>query len=214
MGLVGVADAPKPESYLTVHALRKMGVDVWMVTGDNRTTAEAIAKAVGIPTDRIVAGAMPADKVTKVEELKKMGRLVAMVGDGINDSPALARADLGIAIGAGTQVAVEAADMVLVRSNLHDVVVALDLAKVVFNRIKLNFLWAIVYNIVAIPFAAGIWFPWTHMLVPPQYAGLCMALSSISVVVSSALLRCYQRPAILSDELASPRVTLLESGKR
>jgi hypothetical protein len=119
---------------------------------------------------------------------------------------------LGIAIGAGTHIAVDAADMVLVRSNLHDVVVALDLAKVVFNRIKLNFLWAIVYNIVAIPFAAGMWFPWTHMLVPPQYAGLCMALSSISVVVSSALLRLYQRPQIL--EGGEARVTLLESGTK
>lgn len=212
LGAVGIADAPKAESQATVRALREMGMDIWMVTGDNHTTAEAIAKEIGIPLDRVLAGAMPADKVTKVEELKKKGRSVAVVGDGINDSPALARADLGIAIGAGTQVAVEAADMVLVRSNLFDVVVALDLAKVVFNRIRLNFLWAIMYNVVAIPFAAGIWFPWTHMLVPPQYAGLCMALSSISVVLSSALLRCYRRPLMIEGNKG--RVSIVESGKR
>ena len=212
LGIIGVADAPKAEARSTVVALQGMGIAVWMVTGDNRVTAEAIAAQVEIPLECVVASAMPADKVTKIDELKKAGKTVAMIGDGINDSPALARSDLGIAIGAGTHIAVDAADMVLVRSNLHDVVVALDLAKVVFNRIKLNFLWAIVYNIVAIPFAAGIWFPWTHMLVPPQYAGLCMALSSISVVVSSALLRLYQRPQIL--EGGEARVTLLESGTK
>jgi Cu+-exporting ATPase len=188
-----------------------MGIDVWMVTGDNHTTAEAIANEIGISLDHVLAGAMPADKVAKIESLKSKGKLVAMVGDGINDSPALARADLGIAIGAGTQVAVEAADMVLVRSNLFDVVVALDLSKVVFNRIKLNFLWAIMYNIVAIPFAAGIWFPWTHTLVPPQYAGLCMALSSISVVISSALLRCYTRPTMHSAIELTPITKTLKS---
>jgi len=212
LGIIGVADAPKAEARSTVVALQSMGIAVWMVTGDNRVTAEAIAAQVEIPLECVVASAMPADKVSKIDELKKAGKTVAMIGDGINDSPALARSDLGIAIGAGTHIAVDAADMVLVRSNLHDVVVALDLAKVVFNRIKLNFLWAIVYNIVAIPFAAGIWFPWTHMLVPPQYAGLCMALSSISVVVSSALLRLYQRPQIL--EGGEARVTLLESGTK
>lgn len=194
VGVIGIADVAKKEAFSTIAVLRSMGIDVWMVTGDNRTTAEAIADELDIPKDRVVAGVMPADKVAKVAELQSLGQVVAMVGDGINDSPALAKADLGIAVGAGTHVAIEAADVVLIRNNLHDVVVALDLARRVFNRIKWNFMWACIYNIVAIPFAAGIWFPWTHMLVPPQYAGLSMAMSSISVFISSMLLKFYRRP--------------------
>ena len=201
LGVIGVADVPKPESLLAVTALRSMGMDVWMVTGDNKTTAEAIADQFDIPKDRVISGAMPQDKVAKVIELQRAGRSVAMVGDGVNDSPALAAADLGIAIGAGTHVAIEAADMVLVRSNLLDVVVALDLAQVVFRRIKINFMFALLYNILAIPFAAGVWFPYTHMQVPPQYAGLSMAMSSISVVASSMALRLYRRPAIINQLL-------------
>ena len=143
----------------------------------------------------MLAGVLPKDKVLKVEELQHTeGRSVAMVGDGINDSPALAEAHLGVAIGAGTEVAIEAADMVLVRSHLHDLVVALDLAKVVFARIKWNFVWALCYNLLAVPYAAGVWFPWTHVLLPPQYAGLAMALSSVSVVLSSMALWLYKRP--------------------
>ena len=198
LGILGIADVPKPEAYLAVTTLRSAGIDVWMVTGDNKTTAEAIADDFGIPKDRVVSNAMPQDKVAKVRELQRAGRSVAMVGDGVNDSPALASANLGIAIGAGTHVAIEAADMVLVRSNLLDVVVALDLAKVVFRRIRINFMFALMYNILAIPFAAGVWFPYTHMQVPPQYAGLSMAMSSISVVASSMAIRFYKKPLILT----------------
>jgi len=196
VGILGIADVVKGEAVSTLIALKSMNVDVWMVTGDNRTTADAVADFVGLPRDRVVAGAMPADKVAKVEELQRAGRVVGMVGDGINDSPALARADLGIAIGAGTHIAVDAADMVLVRNNLHDVVVAIDLAKVVFRRVKWNIFWAVGYNLIAIPVAAGAWYPWTHMTVPPQYAGLSMAMSSISVVLSSMSLRWYRRPKL------------------
>lgn len=205
LGILAISDTLKPEAYQTVHALRSLGVDVWMVTGDNQTTAEAIAEELDIPTNRVLAGVLPAEKASKIRELQSGDGTatgivrVAMVGDGINDSPALAQADLGIAIGVGTQVAVEAADMVLIRNNLTDVVVALDLAKLVFNRIRWNFLFSFIYNIVAIPFAAGVWYPWTHVLVSPQYAGLFMALSSISVVLSSLTLRLYKRPRVLAE---------------
>jgi Cu+-exporting ATPase len=196
-GVLGIADAVKEEAVTTIAGLKSMGIDVWMVTGDNRTTAEAIADELNISNDRVIAGVLPADKVRKVEELQGLGRVVAMIGDGINDAPALARADLGVAIGAGTHIAIDAAEMVLIRNNLHDVIVALDLARVVFNRIRLNLMWAMIYNVLAIPVAAGIWFPWTHALLPPQYAGFCMAVSSISVVLSSICLRLYKRPAIV-----------------
>eukprot|EP01032_Pedospumella_encystans_P007845 gene7845-9354_t len=202
VGVLGIADTAKEEAYSTIRALHALKIDVWMVTGDNRTTAEALAEELEIPKDRILAGVLPKDKVAKVQELQTQGRYVAMVGDGINDSPALAQAHLGIAIGAGTEVAIEAADMVLIRSHLHDLVVALDLARLVFNRIQVNFVWATIYNILAIPYAAGCWFPYTHLVLPPQYAGLAMALSSVSVVISSMCLWLYRRPLYLVDENA------------
>eukprot|EP00595_Chromulina_sp_UTEXLB2642_P003659 CAMPEP_0196761496 /NCGR_PEP_ID=MMETSP1095-20130614/748_1 /TAXON_ID=96789 ORGANISM="Chromulina nebulosa, Strain UTEXLB2642" /NCGR_SAMPLE_ID=MMETSP1095 /ASSEMBLY_ACC=CAM_ASM_000446 /LENGTH=540 /DNA_ID=CAMNT_0042111111 /DNA_START=1518 /DNA_END=3137 /DNA_ORIENTATION=- len=136
IGVLGVSDSVKPEARSTITALRRLGIDVWMITGDNQTTAEAIALELELPSNRVIADAMPIDKVNKVNELQSNGQFVSMVGDGVNDSPALAKSDLGIAIGAGTHVALEAADMILVRNNLHDVVVALDLAKHVFRRIQ------------------------------------------------------------------------------
>eukprot|EP00604_Paraphysomonas_vestita_P002067 CAMPEP_0174820528 /NCGR_PEP_ID=MMETSP1107-20130205/4426_1 /TAXON_ID=36770 /ORGANISM="Paraphysomonas vestita, Strain GFlagA" /LENGTH=519 /DNA_ID=CAMNT_0016036059 /DNA_START=11 /DNA_END=1567 /DNA_ORIENTATION=- len=136
IGVLGIADIIKPEAHSTIKSLKSMGIDLWMVTGDNRTTASAIGDELEIPQDRIIAGALPSDKVQKVIALQESGKCVAMIGDGINDSPAISQADLGIAIGAGTHIAIDAADMVIVRSNLHDVVAALDLAKLVFSRIK------------------------------------------------------------------------------
>lgn len=198
-GILAVADVLKPEAESVIRALKAAGIDVWMITGDNATTAEALANKLELSTDRVLAGVLPSQKCEKVKELQAAGHVVAMIGDGVNDSPALVQADLGIAIGAGTQIAIESASMVLIRSNLHDLVVALDLAKVVFNRIRWNFLWAIIYNLIAIPFAAGVWFPWTHIALPPYYAGMAMAMSSISVVISSMLLHLYKRPELDDD---------------
>jgi P-type Cu+ transporter len=198
-GVLGLADVPKDQADSAVRTLRSMGMDVWMLTGDNATTAEALAHKLDISQDRVIAGMLPQDKVQKVKDLQAAGHIVAMIGDGVNDSPALAQADLGVAIGAGTQIAIEAASMVLVRSHLHDLVVAFDLAKVVFQRIRWNFLWALIYNVLAVPFAAGVWFPWTHILLPPHYAGLAMAMSSISVVISSSLLMRYHRPSLIDE---------------
>ncbi|KAJ1422638.1 HAD-like domain-containing protein [Ochromonadaceae sp. CCMP2298] len=204
VAVLGIADTPKAEAHSTIKALLAMGLDVWMITGDNRTTAEALADELDLSKDRVLAGVLPADKARKVRELQDiMGRRVAMVGDGINDSPALVEAHLGVAIGAGTEVAIEAADFVLIRSNLHDLVVALDLAKVVFSRIQYNFAWALVYNLLAVPYAAGVWYPWTHLLLPPQYAGLAMAFSSVSVVLSSMALWLYRRPVLTEGEESS-----------
>lgn len=199
IGLIAIADIIKPEAYNCVSALRLLGYDVWMVTGDHRTTAIALAEQLDLSSDRVIAGVLPKHKANKIEELQALGHYVVMIGDGINDSPALAQANLGIAIGAGTEVAIEAADMVLIRSNLYDLVIALDLAKTVFRRIKLNFIWATLYNIIAVPYAAGIWYPWTKIILPPQYASLAMAASSVSVVLSSMSLWLYKKPAYLND---------------
>ena len=204
IGVLGIADSINAESRSTVAALKSMGVDVWMCTGDHELTAQAVAREVGI--ENVTASCTPEEKADLVTRLQKRRRpgsnlpgRVAVVGDGINDSVALARADVGIAIGAGTEVAVEAADVVLVRSSLHDVVVALHLSRVVFNRIKLNFGWALAYNVIALPFAAGVFYPWTDWRLPPAFAGLMMAFSSVSVVTSSLLLKMYSKPIIDDD---------------
>ncbi|RMG25894.1 MAG: copper-translocating P-type ATPase [Methanobacteriota archaeon] len=198
VGVIGVADTIKPESPIAIKKMKEMGLDVWMVTGDNERTAKVIAEKVGITN--IMAGVLPQDKANKVKELQTQGRMVAMVGDGVNDAPALAQADVGIAIGAGTDVAIETADMVLIKNDLRDVVAALDLSKKTFNRIKLNFLWAFVYNIAGIPLAAGVFIPvfrsiyGTTITLPPEFAGMAMAFSSVSVVTSSLLLKRYKKP--------------------
>ena len=211
IGIIGIADKPKRDAFSTLSALFSLGIDIWMVTGDSLTTAHAIADELEIPRERVIAGAMPNDKLQKVEELQEAGFSVAMIGDGINDSPALAKANLGVAIGAGAQVAVEAADFVLVKNNLHDIVVALDLSKRVFSQIKWNLAWALFYNVVAIPFAAGAAFPYTHVIIPPQYAGLSMAFSSIFVVLSSLSLKLYQKPPSHSHDVHSIDVSFPSS---
>ncbi|KAK4755137.1 hypothetical protein SAY87_008894 [Trapa incisa] len=194
VGVLGVADPLKREAAVVVEGLVKMGVKPVMVTGDNWRTARAVANEVGI--HEVMAEVMPAGKAEAVKSFQKNGSTVAMVGDGINDSPALAAADVGMAIGAGTDIAIEAADYVLMRNNLEDIITAIDLSRKTFTRIRLNYVFAMAYNVVAIPIAAGVFFPWLGLILPPWAAGACMAASSVSVVCSSLLLRRYRRPRL------------------
>uniref|UniRef100_A0A0E0GWT2 HMA domain-containing protein n=1 Tax=Oryza nivara TaxID=4536 RepID=A0A0E0GWT2_ORYNI len=194
VGLMGITDPLKREAAVVVEGLKKMGVHPVMLTGDNWRTAKAVAKEVGIEDVR--AEVMPAGKADVVRSLQKDGSIVAMVGDGINDSPALAAADVGMAIGGGTDIAIEAADYVLVRNNLEDVITAIDLSRKTFSRIRWNYFFAMAYNVVAIPVAAGALFPFTRLQMPPWLAGACMAFSSVSVVCSSLLLRRYRKPRL------------------
>lgn len=191
--IVSVADILKPEARACVSHLRSRGISCWMVTGDNHRTAEAVARSVGI--DNVLADVLPNQKSEKVRQLQYGGAVVAMVGDGVNDSPALAAADVGIAIGAGTDIAIEAADMVLMKDNLLDVITAIDLSQATFNRIRLNYMWAIIYNLLGIPLAAGVFYP-LGFTIPPVVAGIAMALSSVSVLLSSLLLKRYKKPSI------------------
>jgi len=163
-----------------------------MVTGDNWNTARAIATRLGIKN--VMAEVMPAWKAKKVEELQKDGHVVAMIGDGVNDAPALVAADVGMAIGSGTDIAIEAADYVLMHNNLEDVVTAIDLSRKTFKRIQMNYFWAFLYNTLMIPIAAGVLYPSFQLQMPPWVAGGAMALSSVSVVCSSLLLRRYRKP--------------------
>ncbi|XP_042494053.1 copper-transporting ATPase RAN1-like [Macadamia integrifolia] len=194
VGVLGLADPLKREAAVVVEGLKNMGIRPVMITGDNWRTAKAVAKEVGIQDVR--AEVMPSGKVDAIRSFQKDGSIVAMVGDGINDSPALAAADVGIAIGAGTDIAIEAADYVLMRNSLEDVIAAIDLSRKTFSRIRWNYAFAMAYNVVAIPVAAGVFFPLLRFRLPPWVAGACMALSSVSVVCSSLLLRRYKRPRL------------------
>ncbi|KAE9611125.1 putative cu(2+)-exporting ATPase [Lupinus albus] len=191
-GAFSVSDPVKPEAKRVISFLHSMGIASIIVTGDNFATAIAIAREVGI--DEVLAETNPLGKVDKVKELQMKGMTVAMVGDGINDSPALVAADVGMAIGAGTDIAIEAADIVLVKSSLEDVVTAIDLSRKSMSRIRLNYIWALGYNILGMPIAAGVLYPFTGIRLPPWLAGACMAASSLSVVSSSLLLQFYKKP--------------------
>lgn len=189
LGLVGLADAVKPAARETVQRLRQLGLTTVMVTGDRRPAAEAVAAELGI--DRVEAEVLPGEKLQLVQRYQAGGTLVGMVGDGINDAPALAQADIGIAIGSGTDVAKETGDIVLVKGDIRDVERSIRLGRKTLGKIKQNLFWAFCYNIVGIPIAAGVFYPSLGLILRPEFAGLAMALSSVSVVTSSLLLRGY-----------------------
>jgi Cu+-exporting ATPase len=189
LGIIAVADVAKESAPEAIQALKEMGIEVVMITGDNRRTANVIAKQLGI--ERVLAEVLPEDKAKEVEKLQKEGKVVAMVGDGVNDAPALAKADVGIAIGSGTDVAIETGSIVLIRNDLKDVVAAIQLSKRTMRKIRQNLFWAFGYNTAGIPLAAGLLFPFFHVLLPPIVAAGAMAFSSVSVVSNAALLKRY-----------------------
>lgn len=191
-GTIAVADEVKETSAGAIAALRSLGVDVRMLTGDNRVTAEAIARRVGLSSEQVIADVLPADKERHVRELQDAGGKVAMVGDGINDSPALARADVGLAIGTGADIAKEGADVVLMRSDLMDVARAIELSRATIRNIKQDLFWALFYNGIGIPLAAGAFFPLTGWQLSPMFGAAAMSLSSVCVVSNALRLKSFK----------------------
>src|SRR5215208_661412 len=190
-GLVAVADTIKPSARETLRRFKQMGIEAVMITGDNRRTAEAVGRELGI--ERVFAEVLPADKARYVEQLQREGKHVAMVGDGVNDAPALAQADIGIAIGAGTDVAIETAKVILMKSDPLDVTRAVVLSKATVRKMKQNLVWASVYNVLAIPIAAGVLYPSYAIMLRPEWSALLMSLSSIIVAVNAVLLKGVEK---------------------
>jgi Cu+-exporting ATPase len=189
LGLIAVADTLKEYSVDAIRQLRKLGIETAMITGDNRRTAEAIAKQVGI--DQVLAEVLPQDKANEVKKLQAQGKRVAMVGDGVNDAPALAQANVGMAIGSGTDVAKETGHVILIKDDLRDVVVAIEVAKATMNKVKQNLFWAFIYNTLGIPIAAGLFYPLFRLVISPEIAGFMMAISSLTVTLNTLLLRGF-----------------------
>jgi P-type Cu+ transporter len=196
VAVIGVADELKPDARAAITYLQSnLNAEVWMVTGDNAVTANSIRAQIGLAENRVIAEALPATKLEKVKELQAAGKIVAMVGDGINDSPALAQADVGIGIGTGAEIAAEASDIVLVSGkSVFEVCVAFHMARAIYQRIIWNLVWSLAYNCIAIPVAAGALYPLTKTRLPPAVAAALMALSSISVVMGSLSLYLYKPP--------------------
>jgi Cu+-exporting ATPase len=189
-GLIAVSDTLRDNAAEAIKQLQRMGLETVMITGDNQQTAETIARQAGM--DRVLAQVLPDDKAREVKGLQAGGKVVAMVGDGINDAPALAQADVGIALGSGTDVAMESGDVVLVKNDLRDVPEAIRLSRYTIGKVKQNLFWAFAYNSLGIPIAAGILYPWTETLLNPIIAAVAMAFSSISVVTNSLLMNRYR----------------------
>ena len=207
LGCIAVADVVKPDSAKAIAALRRMGRRVVLLTGDNQRTANAIARQIGV--DQVIAQVLPQDKAKCVAQLQQQGQRVAMVGDGVNDAPALAQADVGLAIGAGTDIAIESADVVLMKISLLDIPAAMDLSRAVLRNIKQNLFWAFFYNSIGIPVAAGVLYPALHLTLNPMLAAAAMSLSSVCVVSNALRLRGWKPPAF--PDQPAPTAPLPES---
>ena len=204
-GLIALGDPVKPTAAVAVRSLTAAGIEVWLVSGDGRGTTEAVARAVGIAPDRVEAEARPADKAATIERLQARGLVVAMVGDGINDAPAIAHADLGVAIGTGADVAVAASDVTLVGGDPRAVAAAIELSRATMRVVRQNLFWAFAYNIVLIPVAMGVLYPAFGITLNPALAAAAMALSSVSVVANSLRLRGFDpRRSVHLADVVSP----------
>lgn len=200
-GLIAVADTLKEYSVEAIKQLHRLGLEVAMITGDNRRTAEAIARQVGI--DRVLAEVLPQDKAEEVKKLQALGKKVAMVGDGVNDAPALAQADVGMAIGSGTDVAKETGDVILIKDDIRDVVTTLEIAQATMRKVKQNLFWAFVYNTLGIPIGAGLFYPFVSLIISPELAAAFMAVSSVSVTLNTLLLKRF-KPSICRQNKSQP----------